>query len=206
MLAFCIPGIRGSFHLWRLYSRMKKGIPLDHSPKNSSFRTNIIMIAMVSIGLFAAFVYNPHHDYDMPAYSDGAYVTLADIGYEFPPADRMYTRSVGIEYYTSAYGECWSAREELDDENAWLHQKVFALKDKKYAEKIAKALMDTSTFAQKQENFSEMEFDGLDRVYYNSDLELVVVNGNYAGYFTSIFTEESRSRLLTLLAEKWQGL
>ena len=49
-----------------------------------------------------------------------------------------------------------------------------------------------------------MEFDGLEKVYYHEDLELIVINNGYVGYFRSIFTEESRNTLLEVLRNKWK--
>ena len=48
-----------------------------------------------------------------------------------------------------------------------------------------------------------MTVEGFDKVYYNSHLELVVIKGRYVGRFNSIFTDESRDNLLTVLNQKW---
>ncbi|MBQ5326420.1 MAG: hypothetical protein J6K80_04355, partial [Oscillospiraceae bacterium] len=78
------------------------------------------------------------------------------------------------------------------------------LKNEEKAIKTANALMNTSTFARSKSVFKKMYFEGLDTVYYNKDLELVVIKDNYVGYFRSIFTPESRDTLLTVLKEKWK--
>lgn len=204
ILAFGLDGILGAFHLNKLYHQMKKGIPLDHSPEKQGRLSTVIKYSILAIGVVAVVSVYLNRAYPMPAESDGAYVTLREIGIDAPRGNNYLGHESSVSHSTTPYAQYWDTYEVLEQDTVWMYQDVFMLKDKEKATKTAKALMNTSTFAQYEGNFNELEFAGLDKVYYNADLELVVINNNYVGYFSSIFTEESRTELLTHLAEKWK--
>lgn len=208
VLAFSIDSIVGMYHLNKLYKQMKNGIPLDHSPKKLGRLPAIIKFATIALSFIILWSPFANKNELVPLVSDGGYVTLAELGFDVPTGDRSWLHSSGLAHRKSIFCDFWRATEDIDTEESenliWLKQDVFKLKNEDKAEKTAKALMNTSTFAQYEGNFKEMEFNGLEKVYYNQDLELVVINNGYVGYFTSIFTEESRTALLVKLSEKWQ--
>lgn len=207
MLAFTSDGIVAAYHLTRLRHQMKKGIPIDHSPEKTGILPTIIKYCVIILG-FAA-LWSPYFspDVPMPEINTGGYVTLAEMGVDVPTGNQIYLHSVGYSQKENFLCEYWYVNEDVDEKEndplIWLSQDVYKLKNQDKTIKTAKALMNTSTFAQVEQNFTEMDFDGLEKVYFNKDLELIVINNEYVGYFRSIFTEESRNRLLSVLKEKW---
>ena len=151
---------------------------------------------------FVLFIHSTtmENEYPMPVESDGMYVTLSEYGIS---GERSTAQESEVGSYTSPFCQWWDCREVLAQPNTWLYQTVYVMKSENQTANMARCLMDTSTFAQKSENFSEMTVEGFDKVYYNSHLELVVIKGRYVGRFNSIFTEETRNNLLSVLKEKW---
>ena len=207
ILGFAIESIHGVYHISRLYKQMKKGIPLDHSPKNIGKLSTIATFSFIVIGFMALYSPITRKGTSVPVVSDGGYVTLAELGFEIPSGNRSWLHSSGLGHRKSIFREYWNFSEDIEKAEketlVWLSQDVYKLKSKDKAMKTAKALMNTSTFARYEGNFKEMDFNGLEKVYYNDDLEIVVINNGYVGYFRSIFTEETRTALLAKLAEKW---
>ncbi len=207
MLAFTSDGVIAAYHLTRLSTQMKKGIPLDHSPKKTGMLPTVIKYCAIILG-FAA-LWSPYFapDVAMPEVNTGGYVTLAELGVEIPTGNQGYLHSVGYSHKENFLCDYWYLNEDVNEKEfdplVWMSQDVYKLKNENNAIKTANALMNTSTFARSKSVFKKMDFKGLDTVYYNKDLELVVINDNYVGYFRSIFTEESRNALLAVLSEKW---
>lgn len=207
MLAFTLGSIIDAYNINKVHKQMKAGIPLDHAPKKVRILPAIIKYCVIILG-FAA-LWSPYFspDIPIPEINNGEYVTLAELGVEIPTGNQSYLHSVGYSHKENFLCDYWYVSEDVDeaefDPLIWLTQDVYKLKNEEKAIKTANALMNTSTFARSKSVFKKMDFNGLDTVYYNTDLELVVINNEYVGYFRSIFTEESRNTLLTVLSEKW---
>ena len=207
MLAFTLGSIIDAYNINKLYKQMKAGIPLDHSPKKTGILPTVLKYCIIVLG-FAA-LWSPYFspDIPMPEINEGGYVTLAEQGVEIPTGNRSYLYSVRYSHKENVLCDYWYVSEDVDKEEfdplIWLTQDVYKLKNEEKAIKTANALMNTSTFARSKSVFRKMDFKGLDTVYCNKDLELVVINDSYVGYFRSIFTPESRDALLTVLSEKW---
>lgn len=207
MIAFTLGSTIDAYNINKLYKQMKAGIPLDHSPKKTGILPTVLKYCVIILG-FAA-LWSPYFspDIPMPEINEGGYVTLAELGIEIPTGNRSYLHSVGYSHKENFLCKYWYVSEDVDKEEfdplIWLTQDVYKLKNEEKALKTANALMNTSTFARSKSVFKKMDFKGLDTVYYNKDLELVVINDSYVGYFRSIFTPESRDALLTVLSEKW---
>ena len=191
----------GAIQINRLYKNLKKGKPLDHRPKQQSKLPAIIKNCLLVFS-FVLLIHSTtmENEYPMPVESDGMYVTLSEYGIS---GERSTAQESEVGSYTSPFCQWWDCHEVLAQPNTWLYQTVYVMKNEKQTANMARCLMDTSTFAQKAENFSEMAVEGFDKVYYNDHLELVVIKSRYVGRFNSIFTEKSRDALLTVLKEKW---
>lgn len=208
MLAFTLGSIIDTYNINKLYKQMKAGIPLDHSPKKTGILPTVLKYCIIILGFSA--LWSPYFspDIPMPEINEGGYVTLSELGIEIPTGNRSYLHSAGYSHKENFLCDYWYVNEDVDEEEydtlIWLSQDVYKLKNEEKAIKTANGLMNTSTFARSKSVFKKMYFEGLDTVYYNKDLELVVINDNYVGYFRSIFTPESRDTLLTVLKEKWK--
>ena len=206
-VAFSFDGLVGAYHINKLYKQMKNGIPLDHSPKKTMRLPAAIKYTAILLGFAVMYASTFEENIPMPLTSDGGYVTLYDLGVDVPTGNQSWLRSIGFSKTKSVFCDYWYVKEEVNNTDfeilTWMYQDVFQFKNENKALKTAKALMNTSTFAQAEDNFEEIEFAGLDKVYYNQDLELIVINNEYVGYFRSIFTEESRNTLLEVLRDKW---
>lgn len=198
----------GAYCVNKLYKQMKNGIPIDHSPNKASRLPVVIKSLVVLLCLVTTSTTIRSETFPIPYISDGGYVTLAEIGVDMPEENQSWLRSSGLSHIENMICDYWYASEQVNktefESLVWLTQDVYKFKSESDIHKTAKALMNTSTFAQYAGNFKEMEFDGLDKVYYNKDLELIVINNRYVGYFQSIFTEESKNTLLEVLRNKWK--
>jgi len=207
ILTFTLDSIFDGYNINKLYKQMKAGIPLDHSPEKTGILPTVLKYCVIVIGIVTLWSSNFSRNTPMPEINEGGYVTLAELGVEIPTGNRSYLHSVGYSHKENILCDYWYVSEDVDEEEydtlIWLSQDVYKLKNEEKALKTANALMNTSTFARSKSVFKKMYFEGLDTVYYNKDLELVVINDNYVGYFRSIFTPESRDALLTVLKEKW---
>ncbi len=188
----------GTIHLSKLYRRMKKGVPLNHSPKRKSF-IGIPITGFARCLILILFFVSYTKDIPLqPLDADGPYITLQELGL----SDKITSnKDSGYNMTVSPFCQYWDCRESMGSE--WIFRDVYLLKNPSSVRKVARSLMNTSTFGRGGDNFTVISADGLDMVYINGDLEIVAVRGNMVCRITTIMdSEEDVNNLLSAIAKK----
>ena len=205
----------GLLHLKRLYRRMKKGIPIDHSPKN---RNAIIVPRVVTILLAAGVLICVGHDYlndekyIMQETAQGPYLLLSDLGIE----GERTTNTVNNEESTvkvnrSLLANHWHTQEFIDEgtygngrSQAWIYQDVYILKNPDIVDRFVEVLMIDSVFAESTEDYTSIEIPGLDQAWVTERLECIAVKGNRINILTCPFdSQKEMIDALVIIGEKW---
>ncbi len=193
--------LMGTIHLSKLYRRMKKGVPLDHSPKGYSFMGIPITGFAWCLIILLNFIVFTKNTPLQPLDAGGPYITLQELGLSDKIASN---KDSGYKLSVSPYGQYWDCRESMGSE--WIFRDVYLLKDRNKCEKTAYALMENSTFAREAKVFNEITVDGLDRAWYSGSLERVAIKDNKVAIFTTIMDSEAEViNLLSAIAQKWDN-
>ncbi len=189
----------GTIHLSFLYRKMKKGIPLDHSPVSSPVSDSpVIGILWLVAFIFTARTYltePPKQAID----NNSFYLTLADLGYESAANRDSYCIIT-----KSPYGIYRDVREKHGNE--WIFRDVYVLNNRTESKKVAYALMERAIFARRAKKFVETEIPGLDKAYYCLSLECVATKDNKVALITTIMDKSGDAeKVLSAVSEKWKN-
>ena len=196
----------GTFHLWKLYRKMKKGVPLDHSPATAGLKffrfAKALLLIFSAVTLFAHYSNKP---IPMPAYTDEPYITIAETG---DYSSRDNSSESEVKKSVSPFGTYYDCYEKVSGSavTGWMYQEVMVLNNPDRADTVALAFMENATFAAEAKVFREIEIDGLDKAYYTGGLECVAIKDNKVAIFTKIFNSQREAEsLLCAVAEKWNS-
>ena len=201
--------VRSAWIITRTYRRMKKGIPLDHSPSKrrrvhravsgSLWAMAILCGALLVLQLIVT------RSTDLPEETADPYLLLADLG-AAGERTSFIGRDSSVTYSPGLLADYWDTREYLDDPSGMgpaLYQDVYRLRFPAMADWLAEALMNTASLS-RQENFQPMEAPGLDAVWVSHRHELVAVKGNMAARVTYLPSDNFDPQLIcAALAERW---
>lgn len=169
-----------------LYKSLKKGTPLDHSPSSKrriykGICAELSALCLIFL-LLTAFQLITVKKYDMPAVSDGPYITLSDMGISGERTKNQFDSSESsVEVTRSLMCTYYDTREFVDGK--WMYQDVYVLRSAALAEKLAGHIMYDCTFADSPEAFSAVEIDGLDSAW-QCGLEFICIRGGTVWYVT----------------------
>lgn len=208
LLQACYSRVRSAWIITRTYRRMKRGMPLDHSPGKSRRvhqAANGALWALVLLsGALLALQLASTRSTDLPEETAGPYLLLADLGCEgertaFMNRDSGVTRSPGL------LADCWDMREYHEDPSGMgpaLYQDAYRLRFPAMSDWLAEALLDAATLS-RREDFRPLEVPGLDRAWAGRN-EVVAVKGDMAAYVTLLpYDDFDPQALCQALAEKW---
>lgn len=187
-----------------LYLKLKKGVPIDHSPTKIALRIPVLLItAILCLVCLTVSLFIPENTYSEPPNSNVPYITLSDIGFEAPEKVRHSENE--IEYTESFLAEIWRCNESVlsyDDEYTWMNQYIFCLKYDFMCESFAEALMTARTSAESTSEFTEIEIPGLDHAWAYKKPYCIVVKDNYVYFIIHHYeSEEEMMNLLYAIAE-----
>ncbi len=209
-------GLYGSWRFNQVYRRMKKGIPLDHAPKDRSrwwraYRWCVWTVTTLLVLLLAIQVMSGRRR-DLPQAADGPYLLLEDLGHTGERGHLFYgDRTSKISLSRSLLADHWDVFEVIDgtDGQTWMYQDVYRLRWPADPMDFARALMETATFARSAEDFTPVEAEELDAAWLCGDLELIAVRGDrviYVEYMTHGQRDDGHLRaMLPALAERWDN-
>ena len=207
--------VHAAWRMGRLYRRMKKGVPLDHSPKGRMLPHRVVsgvLLGFVAVfGLLTLWQWVSRDTRDLPETADGPYVLLADLGIEGERSPLFYddrTSKITVERSLLAtHYDVFECVAQGDDGEAWMYQDVYRLSPRADREVFVRSLMEDATFARGPENFREVTVAGLEGAWISGDLECIAVKGDLAAYVTVLGsgreTEETLLAALRALAECW---
>ncbi len=194
-----------TIHISLLYRKLKKGIPLNHSPKVKSFGYKPVLPVLIVLTFGLTLYSFLKEDTFIPLDPSAPYITLYNLGY-----DESYIREEHSGHVTtgSPFGRYWETNESLKEGSGtkWIMGKMFILNNPEHSAKVAKALMNTSTFGQDAEEFTEISAPGLDKAYTAKNLEYVAVKDNKVVILTTTLGADiPTEKLFTALREKWEN-
>lgn len=203
--------VRRAAVITRTYRRMKKGIPLDHSPnrRRAGRAVNGALWALALLcGVLLAAQLIGVRSTDLPETAGDPYLLLGDLGWEGRRASFM-GRDSGVTYSRTLLADYWDTVEYVetpDGKSPWMYQDAYRLRDPDMAYWLAEALMGSAALSRK-EHFRPVEAEGLDAAWASDRMELVAVKGNLVSYITYM-PDPSRdfdpTALCGALAEKWK--
>ena len=207
--------VHAAWRMGRLYRRMKKGIPLDHSPRGRMLPHRIVSGVLLGItavfGLLTLWQWVSRDTRDLPEAAGGPYVLRSDLGIEGERSALFYDdRTSKITLERSLLATHYDVFEVVGEgADAWMYQDVYRLSPHVDRERFVRGLMGDSTFARGAESYRTVEVAGLEGAWISGDLECVAVKGDLAAYVTVLTswpeTEETLERALQALAERWSG-
>lgn len=208
LLQACYSRVRSAWIITRTYRRMKRGVPLDHSPGKSRRvhqAANGALWALVLLsGALLALQLASTRSTDLPEETAGPYLLLADLGCEGERTSFM-NRDSGVTYSPGLLADHWDMREYHEDPSGMgpaLYQDVYRLRLPAMADWLAEALMRTATLS-RREDFRPLEVPGLDRAWAGRN-EVVAVKGDMAAYVTLLpHGDFDPQAVCQALAEKW---
>ncbi len=205
--------LHGAWRMGRLYRRMKKGIPLDHSPRGRMLPHRIVsgvLLGFVAVfGLLTLWQWVSKDTRDLPEVADGPYVLLSDLGVEGERSQLFYDdRTSKITVERSLLATHYDVFEVVGEGGTnWMYQDVYRLNSGVDREVFVQSLMDNSTFARSQDNYREVTVEGLERAWVAGDLECMAVKEDLVAYVTVLKagqeTDETLELALHALAECW---
>lgn len=182
--------VRDAWKINRTYSQLKKGIPLDHNPREHHLHKFIsralVCLALLSLLALAVQLLRTESR-DLPMEPDGPYILLRDLGWEGERTTGMFSdRESGVTFTPSPLADYWEVYEVVEapaDDQVWLYQYVYRLRVPALRDALVRALMNDSVFARSEESFQPVEIDGLDNAWIvPGGLEAVAVQGNLVFY------------------------
>lgn len=213
--------VRGAWTISRTYRRMRRGVPLDHSPGGRHLVHKTVhrglLAAAAVCALLAAAQWLGTEKYDLPESADGPYLLLEELGWTGERTANFYdNRTSSIEVSRSLLADHWDTAEYVagdtpDSGTVWMYQDVYRLRRAEQAMDLAEVLMDSSTFARSAENFTPVAVDGLDAAWIAGGLEAVAVRGDLVSYVTYLGAPSDGGNghllaLLSVLAGRWESL
>lgn len=168
----------GAAYINGVYRKMKKGVPLNHSPKSGKlFSVVRISQAVFFIGILIFIIhgYLNFSIYNMPETPQYPYIQLSEFSVEGQRTANIFNgEESSVKENRSLLSEHWQTREFLDSPDGsflWLYQDVYILINEAMADSFVKALMADSIFAKSTEAYVLTEIDGLDKAYVTTGNE-----------------------------------
>lgn len=208
LLQACYSRVRSAWIITRTYRRMKRGMPLDHSPGKSRRvhqAVNGALWALVLLsGALLALQLASTRSTDLPEETADPYLLLADLGCEGERTAFM-NRDSGVARSPGLLADCWDMREYHEDPSGMgpaLYQDVYRLRFPAMSDWLAEALLDAATLS-RREDFRPLEVPGLDRAWAGRN-EVVAVKGAMAAHVTFLpHGDFDPQAVCQALAEKW---
>lgn len=181
----------GNICIGRLYRRLRKGIPMDHTPKGRNLLYKGMRLLCACGVVFALAVmgsqYLGGYRGEMPAMSDGPYLTLNELGVEGERHSYFSNEPSKLRYEKGLLSENWYTNEQVyspeKEEITWLYQDVYRLRRPQMAESFVQSLMWDSAWNSGPEDYTRLNdprFDGL----WTGRSELLVLSGDTVWVFT----------------------
>ena len=200
--------LHAAWHVGRVIRRMKRGQPLDHSPRSRRHVHRAVCWglagAMALCGILAAAQRMEARAGELPLLTTEPYLLPGELGLpgEWTLKEGSVTRS------QSLLADCWDVYEEMSAQGntAWIWQDVYLLGTERAAVGMAQSLMGTATFGDQGRSFRAIDPGGLDMAWAAGELELVAVKGRLAAHITYIgdgFWDPAA--ICGALEEKWAG-
>ena len=174
-----------------LYRRLKKGLPIDRTPKvrHTVFEviSRSLVVLSISCLLFAIVQLVAIEKPEFPGEPGSPYLLLSEVGIEGEPGEGLFDGNTSsIEHYFTLLTEGWNVTEyvETDRGDAVLYQDVYRLPSEKMARWFAPSVVENAALADRKA-FREVSVDGLDAAW-QAPRECVAVKGNYIWYTTEI--------------------
>lgn len=205
----------GLHHLNRLYRKMKKGIAIDHSPKNrNTILIPRIVTIFLAVGILICVGYDYINDekYLMQDTAQGPYLLLSDLGVEGERTTNTFNHEEStVKSNRSLLADHWHTQEFIDEGSfgngrsmAWMYQDVYVLKNPDIINRFVEVLMIDSVFAESTEDYTLIDIPGLDQAWVTERLECIAVKGNHINILTCPFdSQEEMIEALTVIGEKW---
>ena len=201
----CVVGI---ISIGTLRHKLKKGIPLDHTPKSYKGYIRVISWCLLTgffIGMGVSAV-DTKKTY-LPLQTEVPYLLLSEIGVNGERTNAPNgNQESSLRYTETILAEHWDTAEYIlvGNKTVWLYQDVYRLKDMNLHTRFIEAMLGTSTFAADPNKFITVEIPGLDKVYTTKRLECIVVKGDLIAYIAFPFdTDERVEEILMILSDKW---
>lgn len=202
--------VRNACIITRTYRRLKKGVPLDHSPEKRHIvhkcitRTLACLTALCLLLLMAQLIATCSTD--LLEETAAPYLLLSDLGWEGERTSFM-DRDSDVTHTRSFLADYWDTREYLKTpggETPQMYQDVYRLRDEGMAYTLADALMKSATFGDGGRNFVPVESDAVDAAWATR-LEVVAVKGPCVAYISYHpgSLEFDPQLLCQALGEKW---
>ena len=207
LLGLVIGDVWGTVYLSRLCRKLKKGIPMDHQSKGKHSVLNISQWTMILVGILCL-------GWDMlgaqkaplPEKTEEPYLLMSEIGISEPRTQNYlyHDEESQVICKNSLLAKSWNTREFIEN-NQWLYQEVYQLKNPNSIDNLVEVLMYNSTFAKSPSNFKRVEIPGLDQAWIGNDLECIAVKNDKAAVLTHIWkSPEDMENTLHSLAQKWK--
>lgn len=187
--------VYGAVSTMRLYHKLKKGIPLDHSPQNKRLFHKIMNGLFLCCCLLSAVMsilqWTGTSEYEMPEVADGPYLLLRDLGIEGSRSQLSgKDQSSTVQKSRSLLSTMWFTYEcvEDGDQKYWMYQDIYEMKTQEEAQNLTYLLMENAVFAKGASGFTKVYLDGLD-LAYESELEFVAVKDTRVYFITYLGKE-----------------
>ncbi len=210
LLIWALAGsIRAAWRMQKLCRSLRKGKPLDHAPKTKRLVSRIGN-GLATAALIGLIIYGicGYEKMPLPQKSDEPYLLLSELGVEGERVTNWVNHNEStLVRNTSWIAQYWDTGEYVDTENSeeWMYQKVYKLHNTGMMDSFIKALMKDATFAKSQEDFAEIEIEGLDQAWLTHQLECIVVKDDLVAALTYPFeSEEEVKEVLQVLVDKWE--
>lgn len=203
--------VRDAWKLNRTCSQLKRGIPLDHNPREHRLhkfvsRSLICMALLCLLALAVQLLCTESRD--LPAQPDGPYILLRDVGWEGERTTSAFSdRESGVTLTRSPLADYWEVYEMVEapvNDQVWLYQYVYRLRFPALRDALVRALMNDSVFARSEESFHPVEIDGLNAAWTTGGLEAVAVKGDLVLYAEYLGASPQPSNIDAVL-EAWSA-
>lgn len=199
----------GTVYLSRLYHKMKKGIPLNHEPAGRYYfpRLSQWIILIVGVVCLCWDIFGGQ-THPLPQETKEPYILLEEMGIsEERTANYLHSdQESEVRHKKSLLAESWDIQ-EYQEEQQWLFQEVYLLKNPKMMDSFVESLMYNSTFAQSPEHFTEIKIPGLDQAWVTERVECIAVKNNTVAILTHIWdSPEDMADSLQKISQKWEEI
>ena len=201
----------GNIRIGQLYRRLRKGIPMDHTPRRRNwFYKGIRLMSACAVAYsltVMGFQYLGAYRGDMPAVSDGPYLNLEELGVEGERHSYFTNGPSGLRYEKGLLSENWYTNEQVyqpeKEDIVWLYQDVYRLRRPQMADSFVESLMWDSAWSSSPADYTRLNdsrFDGI----WTARNEMIVQSGDTVWVFTyyELETAFSREDLLQAVAER----
>lgn len=194
-----------------LCRRLKRGKPLDHSPRRHivyQIITAALAICLVFSGIGALIQWRGECKILLPEVSDGPYFLLGEAGFD---GERSVTYGNDSTLFSmqSLNARVWKTYEcvENGDDTVWVYQDIYQLHSPQAAKRFAQKLMCNATFARSPDDFKPVEINGLDEAWLCGDLEALAIKGDMVCRmdYSSRSVQSDLSAMLKTLAAHWNA-